>query len=109
MTLPEGVELSPSAANGLEGCSEAQVGFAGFNAATQTKEFNTRQPACPDGSKVGTVRIKTPLLCHELEGGCVSGLPGAERRSGEEPVRLAGGAVHSRGRSGVGRACEARG
>ena len=54
VTLPEGVELSPSAANGLEGCSEAQVGFQRLNPATQTDEFNTNKPACPDGSKVGT-------------------------------------------------------
>jgi len=68
VTLPQGVELSPSAANGLEGCSESQIGFTGLNQATQTEEFNTVKPACPDGSKVGTVHIKTPLLSHELEG-----------------------------------------
>jgi hypothetical protein len=68
VTLPEGVELSPSAANGLEGCSEGQIGFTGFNQAAQTEEFDTTRAGCPDGSKVGTVRIKTPLLSHELEG-----------------------------------------
>jgi hypothetical protein len=68
VTLPQGVQLSPSAANGLEGCSEAQIGFMGFNQATQTNEFDTSPVACPDGSKVGTVRIKTPLLSNELEG-----------------------------------------
>src|SRR5262249_1707991 len=30
ITLPAGVELSPSAANGLVGCTEAQAGFEGF-------------------------------------------------------------------------------
>jgi hypothetical protein len=69
VTLPQGVELSPSAANGLEGCSEAQVGYTGFNHASQREEFNTSEAACPKGSKVGTVRIKTPLLSNELEGG----------------------------------------
>jgi hypothetical protein len=69
VTLPEGVMLSPSAANGLEACSEGQVGFTGFNAVTQTNEFDTAPVSCPDGSKVGTVKIRTPLLSHELEGG----------------------------------------
>jgi hypothetical protein len=68
VTLPEGVELSPSAANGLEACTEEQVGFTRLNQATDTDEFNTLPVSCPDGSKVGTVRIKTPLLSHELEG-----------------------------------------
>jgi len=68
VTLPQGVELSPSAANGLEGCSEAQVGFTGLDQATQTDEFTDAKPSCPASSKVGTVHIKTPLLSHELEG-----------------------------------------
>jgi hypothetical protein len=68
VTFPAGVELSPSAANGLEACSEQQVGFKGFNAQTRTDEFTTAAPSCPDASKVGVVHIKTPLLSHELEG-----------------------------------------
>ncbi len=87
MTLPEGVELSPSAANGLEAWSEQQVGFTGFNAATETNEFNTAQPSCPDGSKVGLVHIKTPLLSHELEGAVylVSPAPNGATEPGRNP------------------------
>jgi hypothetical protein len=85
VTLPQGVELSPSAANGLEGCSEAQVGFTGFNQATQTNEFNTSEAACPEGSKVGTVRIKTPLLSHELEGGVYLASPAPNGEAGQNP------------------------
>ena len=68
VTLPAGVELSPAAANGLEGCSEEQIGYVGLNAQTQTQEFTPARPSCPDASKVGIVHIKTPLLSHELEG-----------------------------------------
>ncbi len=68
VTLPQGVQLSPSAANGLEACSEAQIGFTGLDAASQTDEFSDEKPSCPPGSKLGTVRIKTPLLSHPLEG-----------------------------------------
>jgi hypothetical protein len=85
VTLPAGVELSPSAANGLEGCSEAQVGFTGFNQATQTNEFDTAPVACPDGSKVGTVRIKTPLLSHELEGSVYLASPAPNGEPGRNP------------------------
>jgi len=68
VTLPQGVELSPSAANGLAACSEAQIGFEGFNSALQINEFSTEEASCPDASKLGVVHIKTPLLSHELEG-----------------------------------------
>jgi hypothetical protein len=85
VTLPEGVELSPSAANGLEGCTEEQVGFTGFDQTSQTNEFNTNAAVCPDGSKVGTVRIKTPLLSHELVGGVYLAAPAPNGEQGRNP------------------------
>ncbi len=85
VTLPQGVELSPSAANGLEGCTESEIGFSGLNSATQTEEFNTVKPACPDGSKVGTVKIKTPLLSHELEGAVYLASPAPNGEPGKNP------------------------
>jgi hypothetical protein len=85
VALPEGVELSPSAANGLEGCSEAQVGFTGVNPGTQTDEFNTAPVACPDGSKVGTAHIRTPLLSHELEGAVYLASPAPNGEAGRNP------------------------
>jgi uncharacterized repeat protein (TIGR01451 family) len=57
VTLPSGVSLSPSAANGLEACSESQIGLTDPGPST-----------CPDASKVGTVKIVTPLLTVPLEG-----------------------------------------
>ena len=91
VTLPEGVQLSPSAANGLLACPEKPeggyegIGFEGFQslspgapeAATFTPTFRFGEqelegkrlaPSCPEGSKLGTVRIKTPLLPKDLEG-----------------------------------------
>ncbi len=85
VTLPQGVELSPSAANGLEGCSESQIGFTGLNQASQMDEFNTAPVSCPDGSKVGTVRIKTPLLSHELEGSVYLASPAPNSEAGKNP------------------------
>jgi hypothetical protein len=55
--LPAGVVLSPSAANGLVSCSEAQVGL------------DNEEPAgCPPASQLGTVSIVTPSLVHGLKG-----------------------------------------
>ncbi len=57
VTLPAGVALNPSAADGLLSCSEAQIGLS-----------VDAPPACPESSKVGLVRIRTPLLPNELTG-----------------------------------------
>jgi hypothetical protein len=85
VTLPEGVQLSPSAANGLEACSESQIGFTGFNTATETNEFTASKPSCPEGSKVGVVRVKTPLLSHELEGAVYLASPAPNGEGDKNP------------------------
>ncbi len=63
--LPAGMSINPSAANGLAACSEtAEPGRPEGEIALHSTE-----PAqCPDASKVGSVRIKTPLLEDPLEG-----------------------------------------
>ena len=51
VSLPQGMGLNPSAAPGLQACTDAQFGRG------------TRNPvACPPGSKIGTVAIDTPPL-----------------------------------------------
>jgi len=57
VALPAGVAINPAGADGLQACSEEQISLS-VNAV----------PACPDASKVGVVRIKTPLLPNELVG-----------------------------------------
>ena len=69
VSLPDGLELNPSAANGLQACSERQIGFTGINPVSQTVEFTPAPAICPEASKLGTVRISTPDLSHALEGG----------------------------------------
>jgi hypothetical protein len=65
VTLPEGMTVSPSAANGLEACSEEQLGVSGSGSSLL---FNEIPVTCPASSKVGTVEVVTPLLEHPLRG-----------------------------------------
>ncbi|MEA2199836.1 MAG: hypothetical protein QOI89_432 [Solirubrobacteraceae bacterium] len=68
VALPPGMQLSPSAADGLAACSLSDIGFTGTNSITGTNEFNSEPAKCPAASKVGTVTIHTPVLEHELHG-----------------------------------------
>lgn len=77
VTLPAGVMLSPSAANGLQACSESEIGYEGAAGepdplapgTPQPMRFSTAPVQCPEASKVGIVHIESPDLAHELEGG----------------------------------------
>ncbi len=93
VALPAGVALNPSGADGLEACSEDLAGFevghgvdgSGFEEFNPVSEPGVKTPLftptaieslqpgvslCPDGSKVGTVKIASPLLPkgQDLEG-----------------------------------------
>jgi hypothetical protein len=68
VALPAGVQLSPSAADGLSACSNAQIGFKGVNSQTGVAEFTNEVPSCPESSKLATVKIDTPLLSNPLKG-----------------------------------------
>ena len=57
VTLPEGVVLNPSGADGLLACTQEQAGLQSAAAGV-----------CPEASKVATVTIRTPLLANPLEG-----------------------------------------
>jgi hypothetical protein len=64
VTLPEGVGISLSAANGLQACTEAEVGLGSQAGVT-----------CPNASKIGTVSIRTPLLANPLQGAVFLAVP----------------------------------
>jgi hypothetical protein len=57
VTLPEGMTVNPSSADGLQACSSEQIGLD-----------NDRRPTCPEASKIGTVEVDTPLLDDPLTG-----------------------------------------
>ena len=57
VTLPSGITLNPSAANGLDACAPAQIGLSSPGPAE-----------CPAASKIGSVEVDTPLIDHPLPG-----------------------------------------
>jgi hypothetical protein len=64
VSLPAGVTVNPAAADGLEGCTDAQFGLGSRADAT-----------CPDASKVGSVSLDVPLLPGPLHGSLYLGTP----------------------------------
>ena len=59
-TLPEGVTLNPSAADGLQGCTTVQLQAEKLNSAAGQN--------CPEAAKIGTVAVQSPLVDENLEG-----------------------------------------
>ncbi len=64
VTLPSGLSISPSAGDGLAGCSDAQIDLSSAGLGS-----------CPLASQIGTVKVTTPLLTEPLEGQVFLGTP----------------------------------
>jgi hypothetical protein len=70
VTLPMGMTVNPSAANGLEACTSEQMGLIETDhALPYAIRFDGRPVDCPTGSKIGTVTIESPLVEQTVEGG----------------------------------------
>lgn len=78
VALPEGLTVNPGAADGLEACSDAQLGLG-----------NDVVPSCPDGSRIGSVSAKSPLLDEALEGGVYIRSQNSDDPESGEMFRLA--------------------
>jgi uncharacterized repeat protein (TIGR01451 family) len=61
VSLPRGITINPSQAEGLGVCMPAQYESTELSFLPTTK-------GCPDDSKIGTVAVKTPLLHETVEG-----------------------------------------
>ncbi len=71
VTLPEGMEIAPGAANWIGTCSDEQVGFH------QEVDAN-----CPDNSKLGTATITSPALSTPIDGELYQRAPSAGHQFG---------------------------
>jgi len=64
VTLPEGLVISPGAADGLEACSAEQVGFG-----------EESPSACPLAAKIGSATLVSPDLGQPLQGSIYQRMP----------------------------------
>ena len=78
VVLPAGVVIDPSSADGLQACSETQIGYLPQRSMEVGRpQFTPEPPECPDASKIGTVEVDTPLVDHPLMGGVYVAQQGA--------------------------------
>jgi hypothetical protein len=77
VTLPEGMTANPGLAEGLGSCTPEQY----------ARETSASLPGtgCPDESKIGTVKIETPLLATPIEGAVYIATP-YDNPFGEPPA-----------------------
>jgi hypothetical protein len=101
VTLPAGVSVDPSSANGLQACSEAQAGWEGKTPAggySELEDFNAgvvnavsgklEATGCPAASKVGSLEVETPALPAERCKEPAESLSECEREEKEKGVVL---------------------
>jgi hypothetical protein len=74
VALPAGLDISPSAANGLLACSQAQLGL-----------HDAAPSGCPEASKVASVEVTTPALPEPLLGGAYLAQQGNLPGNGDNP------------------------
>jgi hypothetical protein len=96
VVLPEGVALNPAAADGLQACSEGQIGYLpGQSSPPSELHFTEKLPEpliqgenfCPDAAKIATAKITTPLLPKgdAIEGAVYLANPAPNGEAGQNP------------------------
>ena len=61
VTLPKGMVANPAQADGLKACDASQIGLTSTVGITPVT-FNKNPAQCPEGAKLGTLEVATPLL-----------------------------------------------
>jgi hypothetical protein len=75
--LPQGMVVSPSNADGLVGCTDAQAALRSL-----------ADPTCPAASRIGSVQIDTPVLPGPMTGAIFLGQPKSMKAASGEMLRL---------------------
>jgi hypothetical protein len=65
--LPRGMSVNPSSVESLATCTAAQIGLTTPEGQAPI-HFTNADPSCPESSKIGTVKLHTPLLEETLSG-----------------------------------------
>ena len=74
VTLPPGMVVNPSGANGLGACSAAQFGLTSGIGQSPIRT-NAAPATCPDSAKIGSLEVDTQLLDHPLQGAIYAAKP----------------------------------
>ena len=80
VTLPVGMSINPSQAEGLEVCSEADLARESLDS-----EFGA---GCPGGSKIGTIEVESPLVEGEVLDGTLFVAKPYENLGGDSLIAL---------------------
>jgi hypothetical protein len=62
--LPAGLSISPAVAQGLDACSEKQIGLV----SASPPRFDAAPPSCPEASRIGTIALDAPFKAAPLRG-----------------------------------------
>jgi hypothetical protein len=74
VTLPKGISINPSSANGLAACSPSDIGLSSA-AGTSPPRFSAGESHCPAAARIGSAEVDTPLIDHPLKGGVYVATP----------------------------------
>jgi hypothetical protein len=87
VTFPDGVAVNPAAGDGLQACSEAQIGLLPGTGTAGEPLFTADEPSCRDAAKIGTATIKSPLLPRGqfVEGALYLATPAPNGEAGMNP------------------------
>jgi hypothetical protein len=70
VTLPAGMSVNPSQADGLGACTTQQIGLTTTVGATPV-HFDESPNTCPNAAKLGTVEVTSPLLVQRNDQGAL--------------------------------------